>query len=279
MPVYKYLKADRTDVIGSLLIRFSQPATLNDPYECAPVVKVDPKSFVERIIQGEITDVRSNLVLSNKEKKIKVRELENSRKIVLKRYRDEPDRLDGHLRDWMHGQINRDIGILSLSKRWDSSVMWAHYTSDHSGFVVGFDETHPFFSRQVDDPQDLGALRNVSYAKERVNIEWPHDHADEPFLLFRKNTDWSYEEEVRLVRGLEKHSAVAKRPNEQDAYLFKIPPAAIVSVIIGVNAKKDLRDKLNLHLSKNSELFHVRLFETKLSKTTFDMERTEIIRW
>ena len=42
--------------------------------------------------------------------------------------------------------INRAQGVLSLSRTNDSLLMWAHYADSHRGFVLGLDETHPFFN-------------------------------------------------------------------------------------------------------------------------------------
>ena len=46
------------------------------------------------------------------------------------------------------------LGVLCLTRRNDSIVMWAHYGSGHTGLLFGFDENHAFFNSEPDDPPD-----------------------------------------------------------------------------------------------------------------------------
>ena len=39
--LYKYLPPDRITYFSNELLRFTQPADLNDPFECIPIVSVD----------------------------------------------------------------------------------------------------------------------------------------------------------------------------------------------------------------------------------------------
>src|SRR5690242_17127687 len=41
MRLYKYLAAERIDVLENLLIRFTQPVVFNDPFECRPIIEND----------------------------------------------------------------------------------------------------------------------------------------------------------------------------------------------------------------------------------------------
>jgi hypothetical protein len=47
MIVYKYLAPDRIDVLAGNLIRFTQPAALNDPFESNPITTTLRKSLIE----------------------------------------------------------------------------------------------------------------------------------------------------------------------------------------------------------------------------------------
>jgi len=40
----------------------------------------------------------------------------------------------------------RQIGILSLAEHPDNLLMWFALSANHTGFVIEFDETHPFFT-------------------------------------------------------------------------------------------------------------------------------------
>ena len=270
MPVYKYLPEERSDIIKRLLIRFSPRGALNDPYECLPAMpKIDPETIIDRIGKNILSDPN----LSEAEKKRQFREFKKGRKDAREVYRRDPDRLGKLYLESITFLNNRDLGILSLSKRWDSTVMWAHYSQCHRGFVIGFDERDSFFSRGPEDPTDLGTLKEVLYSAERCVTD-PMSREDEPSFLLRKNTDWAYEQEMRLLRPLcNRHKFLSRPGEEYDISLFRVPPGAIESVCFGMNASEQLKNDLVSSVVANPELQHVRFFQARLSFRTFAMDR------
>ena len=119
------------------------------------------------------------------------------------------------------------LGVLSLSERWDSLLMWSHYADSHRGFAIGLSTSHGFFAKR--DPRNIlvpavgpmgqecyqynrvPPLSKVFYTDQRANLQRRtivdvilttgkeiYDYAS--FLL--KGTDWSYEREWRLFRRL-----------------------------------------------------------------------------
>src|SRR6185369_11649875 len=58
MFVYKYLHPDRIDVLRNTLIRFTQPAALNDPFEVIPNLK-DVRRFFANLTKhfGQAADL------------------------------------------------------------------------------------------------------------------------------------------------------------------------------------------------------------------------------
>src|SRR4051812_34671087 len=51
-----------------------------------------------------------------------------------------------HFRETHLAMVSPEFGLICLSARFDDMLMWAHYTRGHSGFVIGFDTSHPFFA-------------------------------------------------------------------------------------------------------------------------------------
>jgi hypothetical protein len=84
------------------------------------------------------------------------------------------------------------MGIFSLAERPDNHLMWVHYAKTHTGFVVGFDASAPFFQ------EDNRVLRNVNY-KNGPNVLSQADID----VCFDKSNDWEYEKEWRCVRVFE----------------------------------------------------------------------------
>ena len=129
--------------------------------------------------------------------------------------------------------LNRNVGILSLTEVSDDVVMWAHYADSHRGFLIGFDERHPFFNRRRSEDDDFYSLRRVIYA-DLPPARSIRDVSGDAILV-TKAARWSYEREWRMLAPL----GDATRQIEADGeivYLFPIPPEAIVSVVIGAHA-------------------------------------------
>lgn len=94
---------------------------------------------------------------------------------------------------------DKHAGILSLSRRWDSILMWSHYGDYHRGFCVGFDE------QMMIDTNLFGSGMSVEYSDEFPNV-YPNPNPNYEELLqenMRKNgtkaKDWEYEEEYRFI--------------------------------------------------------------------------------
>jgi len=79
------------------------------------------------------------------------------------------------------------LGILCLTEESDNHLMWVNYARDHTGFVIGFRTSSPFFQA------DGTGLRKVIY--DARPSESPEEDA-----CFYKSPDWKYEKEWRYVR-------------------------------------------------------------------------------
>ena len=155
--IYKYLSPERYDFFDSLKLRFSQPEALNDPYECEPAFIGNTKEYIDNILQSDENT-------SNEEENAQPR---NTKKKNAKMYENDPIALYNLIKEKTQQSINNRIGILSLSKKNNNCVMWAHYTKNHRGFVIGFNETHRFFHLQDDDYNDVGEITSVIYSSVR----------------------------------------------------------------------------------------------------------------
>ncbi len=74
--------------------------------------------------------------------------------------------------------------------------MWAHYSNEHKGAVIELDIEDPAFQRK-----GFQEVRAVHYTSRR-----PHLPVNEEVLMehfFTKSSEWSYEQEFRIVRHLD----------------------------------------------------------------------------
>ena len=188
--LYKYMTADRVltclPEVGDGTLRATQPAALNDPFECAVKIR-----FVHR---PEEHDQELAAVLSgiNRFAPVDARNVVNAREMYGSLY----------LRHLFAEQLSGRFGIVSFATDPRHPLMWSHYTLDGSGFVVGYD---------VERLRGLSTrergLRPVRYGVDMAPIigygvlNFPEENLDG--LMSLKSSHWDYESEWRLIVELE----------------------------------------------------------------------------
>jgi Protein of unknown function (DUF2971) len=136
--------------------------------------------------------------------------------------------------------IRARVGILSLSQRYDSLPMWAHYADLARGFVVVLENLEQSF--KGDETGSLNIPKPVVYAEQFAGMTF--DPSTQDRLFFSKLLDWSYEREWRVVTAL---NACHQSPDGK-LYLRDVDRRHLTSVICGWRASADdvssLRDEL-----------------------------------
>ena len=162
--------------------------------------------------------------------------------------------------------ISECLGVLCLSRKETSILMWGHYCDSHRGMVIGFDDSNEMFKR-------ASGLRPVNYEEKRVEFDMTAARSSEETralnerIIFTKNREWSYEEEVRQVfhlRDLRKD----KLCNGKDGYFCPIPPEAIVCVYLGTKCRDETKTKVRKALDA-PQLSRVQLREGSLHDSEF----------
>lgn len=167
MTTYKYLPPERIGFLSDGLIRFTPPSDLNDPFECVPIISVqETREVLEAYIKATEAGILDDIINQGLPRKADWEAFQSRKKELLCKLEENPNEIRDYFFREAERRINKTIGILSLSKRWNSSLMWAHYCVSHTGFCVGFDRTQPFF--QGTDPST--ALQDVIYAANRIQV-------------------------------------------------------------------------------------------------------------
>ncbi|MFV0163091.1 DUF2971 domain-containing protein [Empedobacter falsenii] len=252
MLYYKYLPIrEKENYFENELLRFTQAADLNDPFECLP----------RKPQKGEFKDAIELIA-----KKISG---DNQRFIEygLEKFNEQ---FIEETFNKAYQNINNEVGILSLTKSWKNSLMWSHYTNSHKGYCVGFNPNHPFFNDFLSqDKKSSRYTKEVVYSDKRVKIPTTFTEptlAFEPFLT--KSTDWKYEEEVRVISTFNLSEKVLKK-EPYDIFLFKVPYDLISEIILGANIDNEAEIKIRAFASK----MNIDIYKAKISNTEFDMER------
>lgn len=126
--------------------------------------------------------------------------------------------------------IRERIAILSLTERYDSLPMWAHYADLAKGFVVILDGLEKAF--KGDETGSLNVAKPVIYAEQFSGMTF--DPSTQDRLFFSKLSDWSYEREWRIVSAL---SACHRSP-DRTLYVRNVDPIHLAGVICGWRSSK-----------------------------------------
>lgn len=254
MSLYKFVDASRKDILENFLIRFTQPLLWNDPFEMHPHYYDD----IPPKFVGEIF----------KSDYISIYEI---------------DRL-----------INENFVSLSLTENPYNLLMWAHYSKNHEGFLIEFDESSEFFldKRKLLFKIPYSNLRPILSKKSVVELIYKLRESlkaglvinEEDLLnlraVFSKSIDWKDEQEWRLVTLTDFAEDIKKINKKKEVYysfgtgspavrklcsdyiaLFKLPPECIKSIVFGYNVNQKIRRDIFLLKEANKSLVHLKLFQ------------------
>ena len=217
--LYKYATAKRAltciPEVGDGTIRATQPASLNDPFECAVTT---PYTFPNKAEENE--KLASALTAINETKPVTAERV--------RRARQEFGSL--FTRQLFAEQVSTRFGIVSFSTNPYHPLMWSHYTTDGSGFAIGYDVA------ALSKLTGLkGCLNMMKYGDrpppifDPIVLVWPESNL--PKLLSIKSKHWSYENEWRLIVELSK--TIGTGETDQHGHpinLVQVPNEAVVSV-------------------------------------------------
>ncbi|KFZ30145.1 hypothetical protein IDSA_11325 [Pseudidiomarina salinarum] len=247
--LYKYFGPERVDVMRSLSIRFSPLLSLNDPFECLPLVEArsakemlisevirDFEELWEKTDEDEKTD--DNWVLLEKTRENTIANIENKFKA-------------SNTGSEVVAMLGDNFGILSLSRTEKNILMWSHYAAEGRGFVIGLDENHPFF-HQKDARGRITKPLPVVYTTVRSTVS-PRDARFYEKFLCEKALEWADEEEERVFRFLEniETRSIGKDQYGQSIVLTHLPKETIQSVFLGYRADTDLMDSVFQAIEQN----------------------------
>ena len=214
--LYKYVNADRVEAclpqVGDGTLRATQPGALNDPFECVVI----PGS--RRVADASNDEIAILLTSINGTTPVKPEDVEEAKGKYGSLY----------LRELLANQLSQRFGIVSFASDPRYPLMWAHYTGDGSGFVIGYDKSEiSKLTRRTD------CLKAVKYQKTPL-ILLVYDVLNETnvnALLSIKSQHWSYEGEWRLI--VELNETVGTGKVDRFGYsinLLRVPNEAVVSV-------------------------------------------------
>jgi hypothetical protein len=148
----------------------------------------------------------------------------------------------------------------------EATLLWGHYTSNHRGFVITFDENDPWFQDHQPaehKPCDCGP---TIYSNDRpgwVIEDGGHVEPRREFV-FTKSSYWAYEKEYRLIRF---RSTAEVAVGEIDT-LYSFPPSALRAITLGAIIPPPIRQRIFTALSRPG-FGHVRIVQAIIDADTY----------
>ncbi|GGK51228.1 DUF2971 domain-containing protein [Aliivibrio fischeri] len=197
MKLYKYRKFSEFLIkeLCSSEIYFSDPSCFNDPLDCSPIIEND--------LNIKELEYLCYMMLCKNKGKIAAKENIERFKYYATEYEGQYEKsLSFQLLYEIKNQLDlvmKNIGVLSLSRKNDSPLMWSHYANEHKGVCLEFDiETAARKPKEIDYKGTRGISAKLiqeyicsDSAQARELIEKQY--------FFTKASEWSYESEWRLL--------------------------------------------------------------------------------
>ena len=217
--LYKYLASERAltciPEVGNGTLRATQPAALNDPFEChvAPDYVIPDQAEENRQLARVLNTINESNPVTEAD---------------IQQARSEHGSLFTH--HLFTKQVSTRFGIVSFATNPYHPLMWSHYTTDGSGFVIGYDAAE---INKLAGPK--GSLRPVEYQSRPPPIGGPivlvSPESNLPIMLSLKSDHWSYEQEWRLIVELNRTIGTGETDQHgQPINLVQVPNEAVKQV-------------------------------------------------
>lgn len=229
----------------------ASPSDFNDPFDCR--IAPDFINATEEEINKWLNELSVKLNVNTKDL---ARRLEN---------RMEFQR-------WYENEVifkdqDKYYGILSLSCKWDSILMWSHYSESHKGFCVGFCE------EKLRNCGNFNKAGIVNYDTIFPNIKPKvsqnlSDIFEKTFIqTHTKSQDWDREYEYRLIQN---YFDYIPKPVER---VIRFEDDVFTEVILGINiTEKDKAEIVEICKKKK-----IPVFQAIKKQFVFQIEKEEII--
>lgn len=265
--VYKY--RNWTDKFHQEVLRennlfMASPDYFNDPFDCRISINYRLLDSPEKIKKYAISFVNRNkdfLLRKNVN-------LQDAVERMIIDYSKNIEQIQANYENILFAKQNLHYGVLSLSKRWDSILMWSHYAQNHRGYCVGF------WEEKLRESRKFGKGGPITYNPENdypVINPLKENEQDQMIDKFKethtKAFDWKYEEEYRVNKLF-----LPDVPTDYDRTI-KIPDDFFAEITIGLMTPKEHREEI-IELARKK---NIRIYEATKIPLKFAINRNEIL--
>jgi hypothetical protein len=245
--VYKYrtwTNSHHKKILSENQLYLASPKDFNDPLDCRignnyGLLDTDEKikEYAEIVTERHKVAVIKMGLDPQKEKQRIIQELKTDMKSVQR----EDD-------EYIFKMQDKHFGVLSLSERFDSILMWSHYADFHKGFCVGFNE------EKMRQSNLFGKGGPITYKTEFPKID-PRNNRGKNKSFIQTHTkaeDWAYEMEYRLTRLF-----FPKVPELNDR-IVTFEDNLISEIILGLKMPREQKEEIiEIANQKNITLYEI----------------------
>ncbi|WP_028450070.1 DUF2971 domain-containing protein [Chitinibacter tainanensis] len=226
-------------------IYLSIAAEFNDPFECAPKIRIHPPEITRKKFRSLILEKHNSLFpdISNNQKKQYANE-------ASKKYYGQLSHPDFQKDVKKHLSFAEKTRIYCVSTCPTSILMWSHYASNHEGICLEY-RNIGFFDHAL----------KVEYKLERPEI-YLFGATDElkevEKTYLTKSEEWKYEEEWRVVL-----------PNLSVGQ-YRLESACLHGIILGSRIKDSVRERVLQAAERR--IHRPKIYEAKLCSETYSVK-------
>ena len=263
--LFKYVSPERAMTclpeIGDGALRATQPAAMNDPFECATT-----KVFVETDRERGNRELARTLTGIQPRNPVTEEDVEEARVHHGSLYMGELYRQ----------QLSTRFGIVAFSLDPFHPLLWSHYALDGSGFAVGYKVA--VLKGLTSSGVHLRAIRYIpkpGYVMGYGVLSTPESNMVQ--LMRCKSDHWEYEKEWRLIVELDLTIGTGERDRHgQPVNLFRIPNAAVGKVYYTERTPKRVVSEINRRLQVRNNRYGVgRASKLVLAESAYRYEEAD----
>jgi len=180
---YHYASAKELDRLKVILLQnqlyFPSPSELNDPAEGKPRPRVVSEAKIAQFLCDRVREEKPNLPQAVYQ--------DAYDHITNEVHREGPEKTLGRIMKYLNLNLDQ-CKIYCLCKRWDNMAMWDNYANKHTGYCLEF-KNSGLFSNAYE----------VYYSDEEFTQDFTNLDGLNGYFFFCKKSEWSYEEEVRIL--------------------------------------------------------------------------------
>ncbi len=231
MPFYKYM--DFKGFFDNFMIRFTQPMDLNDKRECRPILEIaNPDSYIQAMETRQRAEYTQALgqIYSHLTPSQLAKVIDQAVAVQRRDFSENREQWIQKFRDIFMKNVNRYIGVLSLTTKTNDPKMWWDYGNKNTGFLIGFKDGSQFLTRRDNDNPMCGELLPVQYDNNRPTVLVHPGRLEIPRELFWwKTKEWESEREFRMIRNLQS----ADRTIDGRYFLWQLRTGDLDAVFFG----------------------------------------------